>query len=70
MPDAPKLPRRLIQFRPFCKALDISPATGWRWVQSGRLKPPLALSAKMRAYEYEYLDEVVEALKAEQEPAA
>jgi predicted DNA-binding transcriptional regulator AlpA len=67
MPDAPKTPRRLVQFRAFCAALDISTATAWRWVAAGRLKRPMAIGHKLRVYEAEYLDEVVAAIKAEQE---
>jgi predicted DNA-binding transcriptional regulator AlpA len=69
MPDAPNPPRRLIQFRPFCTALSISRATGWRWVKAGKLRKPLAIGGKYRGYEASYLDEVVAQLKAAAEPA-
>ena len=56
---------RLIQFGPFCRALDISKSTGWRMVKAGRLKPPIVVAAKIRAYPIEYLQEVIAELAAE-----
>ena len=66
MPD--KKPTAFVQVRPFFKRLDVSPSTGWRLIKRGRIKPPLALTEKIRVYPEDYIDEVKAMLLAEREP--
>lgn len=62
--------RRFLRPTEFFARLGISKATGWRWIASGKLKPPLALSDRVKVFDASYLDEIHSELLAGAEDAA
>jgi predicted DNA-binding transcriptional regulator AlpA len=74
MPDILEAPpagggRRFIRTRHAFKQLDISDATGWRWVAAGILPRPYALGPKIRAFDADELAKAVEKRIAALAPA-